>query len=632
MRFPPTLLDEIRARLPVSQVVGRHVKLKRQGREFIGLSPFKQEKTPSFTVNDQKGFYHCFSSGQHGDIFRFVAEVEGLSFPEAVERLAAEAGVPLPAPSPQAARKEEDFDRLRRLMATASSFFRAQLAGSAGIGARRYLDGRGLAHDMWERFSLGFAPDSYSALFQHLKAEGFAEDDMIRSGMRIGGPDIARPYDRFRNRIMFPITDLKGRVIAFGGRALEAAQKAKYLNSPETPLFHKGHVLFNAPAARRAAFDLGEVVVVEGYMDVIAMAAAGFHHVVAPLGTALTAEQLSLLWRMAPEPTLCFDGDAAGLKAAHRALDMALAHLRPGVSLKFAFLPEGQDPDDLIRHAGAEALRAVLARPRPLVDVLWEQALAAGRWDTPERRAALEAGIRQKLKAIKDDSVRHHYERDIKDRLWKLWRPAPSDKPRRADGFAPRPATGRGAAPAYATAGSGAGTAAGIRAMLARDALRLSPREAAILLVLCAHPWLLEAFDEEVAALPFTAPDAQALAAAMLTIHAAHPPETELTPAMLTEQLAARGHGKTLEAAKRAVFGQEHRLLRQDAPREKVRLFWKQITALHNKTHRLQQELAAARQQALAEPTEDNMARLSELRRQLDSYDNLAAGLDDMVD
>ncbi len=305
MRFPPSLLDEIRARLPVSQVIGRRVKLKRTGREHTGLSPFKHEKTPSFTVNDQKGFYHCFASGEHGDIFTFLMKAEGLSFPEAVERLAGEAGVELPKTTPQAEAREEESVRLKKLVEAAAVFYQAALGTAAGRDAREYLERRGLAPADIQTFRLGYAPRGRHALKEHLAAKGFSQEDMALSGMLISGADIPVSYDRFRHRLMFPITDARGAVIAFGGRALDADQQPKYLNSPETPLFHKGATLYNAAMARKAAHERGTVIVAEGYMDVIALARAGFPNAVAPLGTALTPDQLKILWRMAAEPLLC---------------------------------------------------------------------------------------------------------------------------------------------------------------------------------------------------------------------------------------------------------------------------------------------------------------------------------------
>jgi DNA primase len=327
MRFNPNFLDEIRARLPVSQVVGRKVALKKAGREYKGLSPFKTEKSPSFFVNDQKGFYHCFASGEHGDIFTFVMKTEGLEFPEAVERLAAEAGVPMPKQPERNVAEEDQRDRLYRLLEASATFFEESLRSWLGADARRYLEKRGLARDTIESFRLGFAPNSRTALTAHLKSKGFAPVDMAAAGMLIAGSDIPEPYDRFRNRVMFPILDLKGRVIAFGGRALEKDVPAKYLNSPETPLFHKGHTLFNAARARSVAHDKDRVIVVEGYMDVVALSEAGFPETVAPLGTALTEDQIKLLWRFAKDPILCFDGDSAGRKAADRGVEVALPWL-----------------------------------------------------------------------------------------------------------------------------------------------------------------------------------------------------------------------------------------------------------------------------------------------------------------
>ena len=344
MRFTPNFLDEIRARLSVSQVVGRKVALKKAGREFRGLSPFKTEKTPSFFVNDQKGFYHCFASGEHGDIFTFLMKTEGLEFPEAVERLAAEAGVPMPKPSERNVEQEDQRDRLYRLLEASVLFFEEYLRSSVGAEARHYLERRGLARETIETFRLGFAPNSRSALSTHLKAQGFTPADMAAAGMLIAGDDIAEPYDRFRNRVMFPILDLKGRVIAFGGRALEKDAPAKYLNSPETSLFHKGHILFNARARVPLLTTRVSVIVVEGYMDVVTLAEAGFGETVAPLGTALTEDQLKLLWRFAPEPILCFDGDGAGRKAADRAVEVALPWLKPGHQRRLRVPARGRRP------------------------------------------------------------------------------------------------------------------------------------------------------------------------------------------------------------------------------------------------------------------------------------------------
>src|SRR5580704_3650803 len=417
MRFTPQFLDELRARLPVSEVVGRRVKLRKAGREWKGLSPFNKEKTPSFTVNDEKGFYHDFSSNKHGSIFDFVMETEGVSFPEAVERLAEMAGVPMPAYSPEAEAREERRKTLHDIVELAAKFFETTLASRSGARGRGYLADRGLTSATQLKFRIGYAPADQYALKEHLGAAKIPVEDMIEAGLTVAGEDIAVPYDRFRDRIMFPIMDWRGRVIAFGGRALDKEVSAKYLNSPETPLFHKGATLYNIGAARKAAHDGAPVIAVEGYVDVIAMVTAGYEATVAPLGTALTTEQLALMWRLNDEPMLCFDGDGAGRRAAYRAIDIALPLIKPGKSLKFASLPDGQDPDDLARSGGRDAIEDVLGAARPLAAMLWQRESEQGAFDTPERRAALEARINEVTQTIADETVRRYYRQDFTARL-----------------------------------------------------------------------------------------------------------------------------------------------------------------------------------------------------------------------
>src|SRR6516162_1754773 len=423
MRFTPQFLEDLRARLPVSEVVGKRVKLKRAGREWKGLAPFQQEKTPSVTVNDQKGFYHDFSSGKHGNIFDFVMETEGVSFPEAVERCAAMAGVAVPAATPDAARHEQRRKTLHDVMELAAKFFIERLASRQGAKARGYLGDRAILPATQVQFRLGYAPAERFALKEHLGSLGIPADDMVEAGLLVSGDDIPVPWDRFRDRVMFPIADLHSRVIAFGGRALEKDVPAKYLNSPETPLFHKGATLYNAAAARAAAQNGCPLVAVEGYIDVIAMAGVGYEATVAPLGTALTAEQLMLLWSLADEPTLCFDGDSAGRRASHRALDVALPLVKPGKSLKFAMLPDGHDPDDLVRAGGRDAIAEVLSAARPLAEVLWVRETEARLFETPERRAALEARLRELTAAIADEAVRKYYGNELRERLFRLFAP-----------------------------------------------------------------------------------------------------------------------------------------------------------------------------------------------------------------
>lgn len=443
-RFTPEFLDELRARVRVSDVVGRHVKLQKRGNAWWGLSPFKKEKTPSFTVDDNRQSYHCFSTGQHGDIIKFLMETKGLTFPEAVEQLAAEAGMEIPKSSPEAAEQAEIRKGLIEACEAAAVFFQSMLRRAPGRQATDYLKGRKVAEEQIEKFRLGYAPGDRTAMKDYLINKGFTEATLVEAGLIIKPDDGGASYDRFRNRVMFPIEGPRGAVIAFGGRALDADARAKYLNSPETPLFHKGDVLYNFNAARAAAADTKKpLIVCEGYMDVIALWGAGFKTAVAPLGTALTENQIALLWRQSDEPVLCFDGDSAGLSAAYRSIDRALPMLKPGKSLNFAFAPEGQDPDDLIRSGGAPAFQAVLDETQSLADVLWRREIEAGELSTPERRAALRARLRDLIKGIADKDVRQAYGVEIANRLRDLFTPvaAPSGGspvPRTSAGFARR--------------------------------------------------------------------------------------------------------------------------------------------------------------------------------------------------
>ncbi|MEE9273335.1 MAG: DNA primase [Robiginitomaculum sp.] len=414
MRFGENFLEEIKARVRVSDVVGKSVKLKRQGREFAGLSPFTNEKTPSFFVNDEKGFFHCFSSGKHGDAISFLMEIEGLSFPEAVERLAGIAGMEMPAVDPEAEKRVAANKKTIRWIERAQNFYQKSLRRELGSQARAYLKSRGLTGEDCTRYGIGYAPDSFNALRDELTQQGANLSRLIAAGLLIEPEDPSRkPWDRFRHRIMFPITDARGRLIAFGGRALKKTEKAKYLNSPETSLFHKGKILYRYPNARKALHSPQNggrgLIVAEGYMDVIALSKAGFNHACAPLGTALTQDQLGLLWRAGPEPTLCFDGDKAGLQAAFRSVERALPLLLPGQTLRFALLLDGQDPDDLVREKGASAMQEVLDKSVPLIDMLWRRELEAEKLDSPEAIAGLKNRIFGVLKQIRHEGVREQY-------------------------------------------------------------------------------------------------------------------------------------------------------------------------------------------------------------------------------
>ncbi len=420
MAFPPQFLDELRARISVSEVIAPKVRLTRRGRESLGLCPFHNEKTPSFTANDDKGFYHCFGCGAHGDIITFIMETEGLNFPEAVEKLAGLAGLAVPRQSPEERERAQDRASLQQVMEQACAWFENQLMQPGGRQALDYLRGRGFTEETIHAFRLGYAPDGRGRLGQALEARNVTRAQLVEAGL-VKLPDGGgEPRDYFFNRVIFPITDRRGQVIAFGGRILGDGQP-KYLNSPETALFHKGRVLYNWARAREAARDAGAVVVVEGYTDVIALAQAGSLNAVAPLGTALTEEQMLALWRMVDEPILCFDGDNAGQRAAFRAAERALPVLQPGKSLRFVALPSGEDPDSLVRARGRTGLEALLAKARPLVDVVWALEASGGKFATPEQRAALERRLNQHIGQIADRSVQYHYQQQIRERLRSLF-------------------------------------------------------------------------------------------------------------------------------------------------------------------------------------------------------------------
>ncbi|GAB5457090.1 MAG: DNA primase [Henriciella sp.] len=426
IRIPDGFVDELKARIRPSEVIGRKVKLKKQGKEWVGLSPFTNEKTPSFYVNDQKKIFKCFSSGMGGDVISFVMETERLSFMEAVEKLADEAGMSLPKATPES---QEQYDKRLRLYAAceaAAAYYEKCLRAPEGAEARRYLEGRGLSPDAWSRYRLGLSPDDWRKTIEHLKAEGFSMREIIDAGLAVEKEGGGEPYDRFRGRLMFPIEDARGAVIAFGGRALEADAKPKYLNSSDTELFHKSKVLYRYKRAREAfgGTEEGGLIVCEGYMDVIALCEAGFGHAVAPLGTALTEEQLGLLWRAGPEPILCFDGDRAGQGAAYRSIERALPGLQPGRSVFFCLLSDGLDPDDYIRERGAAAMGELLDAALPLVEVLWRRERDAELLDTPERQAGLEQRLMAAASAIQHGAVKSAYERELRgrmrDHLWSI--------------------------------------------------------------------------------------------------------------------------------------------------------------------------------------------------------------------
>lgn len=428
MSLPPGFLDELRNRLSLTQVVGRKVtwdqRKSNQGKgDMWSPCPFHQEKTASFHVDDRKGFYYCFGCHAKGDAISFVKETENVSFMEAIEILAGEAGVTMPARDPRAQQKSDARSELVDVMEQAVRFFRMSLGTSGGATSREYLAKRGLQKSVLDRFEIGYAPDDRQALFRALSDQGVPKDKIIAAGLCAVPDDGGAPYDRFRGRIIFPIRDARGRCIAFGGRSLDPNARAKYLNSPETILFDKGRNLYNHGPARAASGKGKPLIVAEGYMDVIALVEAGFDAAVAPLGTAVTEDQLHLMWRMNPEPIIALDGDKAGLRAAYRVIDLALPLLEAGRALRFALMPEGKDPDDLLRAGGAKAVQEVLDNAVPMVELLWRRETEGGVFDSPERKAALDKTLGQKIGLIRDPGLKSHYEQTLKDLKWTLFRP-----------------------------------------------------------------------------------------------------------------------------------------------------------------------------------------------------------------
>ncbi|NVO54778.1 DNA primase [Rhodobacteraceae bacterium B1Z28] len=518
MSLPPGFLDELRTRLSLSQVVGRKVmwdaRKSNQGKgDMWAPCPFHHEKTASFHVDDQKGFYYCFGCHAKGDAISFVKETENVSFIEAVEILAREAGIPMPARDPRAQEKQDRRTQLADVMEQAVQFFRLQLKTGAGAGVRDYLTRRGLDAQALDRWEIGFAPDGWQGLWDHLRGKNVAEDLILGAGLAKPSNKGKKPYDTFRNRIMYPIRDPRGRCIAFGGRAVDPNDNAKYLNSPETELFDKGRSLYNQGPARQAAGKGQPLIVAEGYMDVIALAEAGFGASVAPLGTAITEHQLQLLWRISDEPIIALDGDTAGLRAAMRAVDLALPLLEAGKSLRFALMPEGKDPDDLLRAEGAGAVQGVLNAAIPMVKLLWQRETEGKDFDSPERRAALEQVLRDKTTLIRDASIRSHYEREIKDLCWQLFRPKrqPRNRP-----WQPR---GKWQPPKQpATPGARASFLA------SSENADIRMREAAILAISILNPKVVIQFEHQLEEMECLDPDHAALRHAILR-HAIDDPD-----------------------------------------------------------------------------------------------------------
>lgn len=606
-------MQELRDRLSLSDVIGRSVKLARAGREFKACCPFHHEKSPSFYVNDDKQFYHCFGCGAHGDAVGFLMQHDKLSFIEAVEALAAQAGMQVPKATPQEVERARHEKDLHTLMDEAARWFESALYNSKHNDALSYLTGRGMGEETLRAFRIGFAPADGAALPEHLRRAGYSEAQMIEAGLVRRSSRGAGVYSFFRDRIIFPVADRRGRVVAFGGRVLPEhlrppapgeGKPPKYINSAETPLFHKGRMLYGEAHARQAAADGQPVIVVEGYVDVIATFTAGYRGAVAPLGTALTADQVSVLWKMIPgtdagankTPVLCFDGDDAGRRAALRACGVVLPLLRPGHSIRLAFLPDGQDPDSMIRGQGRGAFEAVIDSAMNLADFLWLHHSASARTDTPEGRAALLQALEEEAHRIQDRDVQHFYLRDFRDRVRRAFAPAPFSG--RSRGAAPR--GGRGAAvpvpglslrrPAYA--------ASRMRVMI-------------LLAALVNHPALFAEVEEDLLRLDIPDSDLSAFRQALVAVLEADP---GLAAAGVKAALSAAGQGEMLEIIDSEAIFTHAGFARPDSGLEIARKGWQDTVALMGR-HSVHTEIRAIGRDLATDFTEENERRIMALHR-----------------
>ena len=597
MAFPPSFLEELRARLTLSSVVGRRVKLVKAGREYKACCPFHNEKSPSFYVNDDKNFFHCFGCGAHGDVIGFAMRIDHLAFPEAVEKLAGEAGLDVPRLTPQERQQAERSKSLGDAVEAACVWFQEQLFAPAGKAALAYLRGRGLADETIERFRLGFAPDGRGNLQAALKAKEFEPAQLAEAGLT-GTPDDGRaPFDFFRNRVMFPITDRRGRVIAFGGRVMDDS-KPKYLNSRDTPLFHKRDNLYALDKARLAiGAKNAKAVVAEGYMDVIALHQAGFGGAVAPLGTALTEGQLAALWKIDPEPTVCLDGDAAGQRAAQKSADMALALLKPGFTLRFATLPAGEDPDSLVSRAGSDAFQRVLDKNIGIAEIVWQAELAGRTIDSPDRRAALEGALRERLAKIVDPTVRRAYESDwIYTRLRALGRtPAGVRAPRKP--WNPKAPSG----PVLSTSGLRATGDVGL----------LLRRQAQILLATALnHPELLVEEAETLAQIDLSDRNLNRIRGEVLNYaHTASDSETPLDTGALIDHLSGLGLGDEASRLTNPTLYEHGAFADPAASIEAARSGFGHLLALFLR-RRMEDELRFSQRDLASNPSPANLAKV----------------------
>ena len=614
-------INELRRRARIEEIVGSRLEFDRaksnpRKGDYWACCPFHGEKTPSFHVLTDRQSYHCFGCSAHGDVFSFVMEYEKLPFFEAAKRIAGEVGMEVPERSPEAAARAERRKTLHDVMAAAAAFYRAALRAPEGGAARDYLNGRDLDEEAWAKFGLGLAPNQPDVLLKYLEGEGYERKLIEEAGLLGATEGNERARDFFRNRIIFPVKDPEGRVVAFGGRALSPNARAKYLNSRATPLFDKSRVLYNLDQARKPIREAGTVIAAEGYMDVIALARAGFENSVAPMGTALTAEQLDTLWRLAPEPLICFDGDEAGRRAARKVLELGLPMLKTGHSLKFVMLPQGQDPDDLLRSGGRAAVRGILEKAIPLAEMIWRTAKMTTTLDTPEGRAAMDAELDRLSGLIQESRSRYHFAQALKERF--------------------RTAIEGPKAPVQRSGGKTAAFLAGASDRLKRSALAqggnrgksgsLNPlrqghtplggrhREQLLLYVLLNHPEVLERHVEDFAACDIRDPELKTLKTALFEAVSASP---GLDREGLKGHLNARGIGDIADRLAAQDVLNCLAFAREDAATEMAEEHWLEVLARHNMAAALLQDLQEAEHALANDATEENLNRLRTVQQLL---------------
>ncbi len=622
MTIPPRFLDDLRARVTLSDVVRKKVRLTRAGREYKGCCPFHNEKTPSFYVNDDKQFYHCFGCGAHGSAIDFTMQAENLSFPEAVEALALSVGMQVPQSSPQDIEKAKQEKSLYTLLDEAARWMEDALRAPASKVPYDYIKQRGVPDDILSSFRIGYAPGDGQAIRKHLTGLGYTDAQMLEAGVLKASAKGGEPYAFFRERIMFPVPDRRGRIVAFGGRILPDHLRppdkgdykpAKYMNSSDTPLFHKGGMLYGEPHARHAAQEGQPIVVVEGYLDVIACFQAGYRGAVAPLGTALTEDQILVLWKMIPSaekvPVLCFDGDEAGRRAASRAAERLLPHLKPNHSARIAFLPEGQDPDSLVKEKGPQALEAVITYAMPLVEFLWRQHTQGKDFATPEARAGLSHTLDEETLRIADRTVQHYYREAFRAKTREAFSPPQAARTGNRPPFTPGFTPGR-----YVGNGKYAPPPQALSPLKRPSFSRPTLVAMALLAAILNHPILFESVEEDLGQLPVPEKELDQLRQAVLSTLGHN---SDLDAEGLRTHLMEQGFEEVLTRILSDAVYIHAGFAKPQTPEDDVRQGWLEAwNTIHESTARLDMEAAKAALRAdLNEGNENRFKALQETKK-----------------